>query len=123
MDAQLEGYLDQLPFLTYGRAHGQDYIGIMVVSSKNYTSMYVLNNVDNPTLRKKLIELGEKWWWQSNRNIPINLFMPEQMEAFEFCRQRFMSKDIDILKGPIVSLMKLPTKRIKRCTTILKVAQ
>lgn len=120
MDNTYKQYLERLPFLTYGTAHDEEYIGIIVVRSKNFTSMYVLNLVDEPNMKKKLIQLGEKWWWQSNRNIPISVFLAAELEQFDFCKRTFISKDFDVLAGPQVSISQLPTKRIKRCTKILK---
>lgn len=113
-------YLERLPFLTYGVAHDQEYIGIMIVRSKNFTSMYMLNDIDSVDLKRELLELGEKWWWQSNRNIPISVFLPGPLEKFERFKQTFITKEFEVVSGPTVSLSNLPTKRIKRCTTILK---
>lgn len=120
MDNNYEQYLERLPFLTYGQAHGEEYIGIMIVRSKAFTSMYVLNHVQQADLKKELLEIGEKWWWQSNRNIPISVFLAEPLQKFSFCKRTFVSKDFEVMAGPTVSILKLPTKRIKRCTTILK---
>ncbi len=112
---------EQLPFLSACRVHGIEYIGIIVVSGKNYTSMYTLTTIEDTLLKKQLIEAGTKWWWQSNRNIPIDVFMPEQMKRFENHKLRFITKDYEHLWGPSVLLSRLPTKRIKRCTTVLKI--
>lgn len=112
---------EQFPFLSCCCVHGVEYVGIIVVSGKNYTSMYVLNSITDKDLTKKLIDIGNKWWWQSNRNIPIDIFMPDEMKKFNFCKMRFITKDYNHLWGPAVLLSKLPTKRIKRCTTVLKV--
>lgn len=120
MEKIYEQYLERLPFLTYGRAHGEEYIGIMIVRSKAFTSMYVLNHVEAAELKRELITLGERWWWQSNRNIPISVYLNNELQKFQRCKRTFVTKDFDVIAGPIVSLTKLPTKRIKRCTTILK---
>lgn len=111
---------DQFPFLSTCRVHGVEYIGIIVVSGKNYTSMYTLNSIVDTHLKKQLIDIGNRWWWQSNRNIPIDIFMPEQMKKFEDHKFRFITKDYEHMWGPTVLLSRLPTKRIKRCTTVLK---
>ena len=121
MDNHYQQYIDRLPpYLTYGRAYDEDYVGIIVVRSKNFTTMYVLNDVNEPEMKKELMMLGERWWWQSNRNVPITVFMASDLAKFEFCKRTFLSKDFEVISGPQVSIMNLPTKRIKRCTTILK---
>lgn len=112
---------EQFPFLTCGVSHGVEYVGIIIVSGKNYTSMYSFNHIKDPEMKRDLIDLGNQWWWQSNRNIPINIFIPEKMEDYEFCKVRFATKDFEHIFGPKVQLSQLPTKRIKRCTTALRV--
>ena len=120
MDKTLTDFLDKLPFITYGVSNGVTYIGILNARSKNFTSIYVLDAIPSSELRKRLVELGEIWWWQCNRNLPISVFMPEKMEDFIHYKRTFITKDFTILKGPTVSISNIPTKRIKRCTNVLK---
>ena len=120
MDKDFNSHIDRLPFITVGTFADKDYIGIVQVRSKQFTSMFVLNDITDPEDKKKLLKLGEKWWWQSNRNIPITLFMSEEMEDFKQYLKTFQSKDFTIQAGPVVSISSLPTKRIKRRNTCLK---
>ena len=85
--------------------------------------MFVLDLIDSDDQKRMLLQLGEQWWWQSNRNIPITLYMAEEMDEFLFCRKTFQTKDIEILAGPIVSISNLPTKRIKRRNTSLRLSK
>ncbi|AUS02596.1 hypothetical protein NVP2275O_015 [Vibrio phage 2.275.O._10N.286.54.E11] len=120
MDKDFKGHIERLPFITVGTFADTEYIGIVQVRSKQFTSMFVLNDITDPEDKKKLLKLGEKWWWQSNRNIPITLFMSEEMECFKKYLKTFQSKDFNIQAGPVVSISSLPTKRIKRRNTCLK---
>lgn len=117
---QLNTFLDKLPFVTYGSVHGEYYIGILNARSKSFTSIYVFELIKDPIIRQKLLELGEVWWWQCNRNLPISIFMAERMEEFESYKKTFLTKDFTIIRGPTVSISNIPTKRVKRCTTVLK---
>ena len=109
-----------LPFITIVKFNDQEYIGIMQVSSKQFTSMFVLNDIEDSSDKKGLLKLGEKWWWQSNRNIPITLFMPEELEPYKKYMRTFQTKELEIIEGPVVTINALPSKRIKRRNTSLK---
>ena len=122
MDKDFKSHIEKLPFITIGEFASKEYIGILQVRSKLFTSMFVLNDIADPRQKKKLLKLGEKWWWQSNRNIPITLFLSEEMDEFRDYMRTFTSKDFEVLAGPIVSLSRIPTKRIKRKNTCLKPA-
>ena len=67
-----------------------------------------------PEEKAKLIELGEIWWWESNRMLPINIFLRKEMGAFKHIQRTMNSKDVKVTHGPTVNLNKLTVKRIKR---------
>jgi hypothetical protein len=58
--------------------------------------------------------MGETWWWESNRKIPINIFLKQEMVAFRGYIKTFNSKDVEVVFGPIVNLSEIAEKRVKR---------
>ncbi len=60
------------------------------------------------------LEIGETWWWESNRQYPINIFCKDQIGPFAYAVKTFNSKDTRIILGPVVNLMNLTVKRVKR---------
>jgi hypothetical protein len=64
--------------------------------------------------KQTFLELGETWWWESNRKIPINIFLKENMIIYRPYIKTFNSKDIEIIFGPTVNLGDIAEKRIKR---------
>ena len=60
------------------------------------------------------MELGEAWWWESNRMIPISIFMRKDMERFRHILTTMNSKDVKVTLGPTVNLNNLSVKRVKR---------
>jgi len=60
--------------------------------------------------------LGETWWWESNRKIPINIFLKKDFTYFKPTLVTLTSKDINIVHGPVVRLEDISKKRIKRRT-------
>ena len=76
--------------------------------------MYVYTKIRSDVLKKVFLDLGEIWWWESNRMIPINIFLREEFEPFQYALMTMNSKDVKISTGPCVNLGNLSIKRIKR---------
>lgn len=107
---------EKFPFLTYGKYLDKDYIGIVQNSDNQLISIYVYNNINEDNLKKTFLSLGDEWWWESNRTIPINIFLKSRFDAFKPFLKTFIKKDFEIVFGPIVSLQEIMVKRIKRRT-------
>jgi hypothetical protein len=76
--------------------------------------MYVYTDLRTTEEKEKLIELAEVWWWESNRLIPISIFLRREMELFRYSIMTMNSKDVNVTIGPCVNLNNLALKRIKR---------
>jgi hypothetical protein len=113
--AKLRDDIEQnLPFisvLTYG---DNEYVGIIINQDQYVTSFYDLNSLRTPEERTSLLEIGETWWWESNRQFPISIFCREQIQPFQYAIKTFNSKDTRVMLGPVVNLMNLTLKRVKR---------
>jgi hypothetical protein len=64
--------------------------------------------------KQNFLEMGDEWWWASNRMLPINLILGEKFKVFSYSLRTFNPKDFEVLYGPTVSLSNIITKRIKR---------
>jgi hypothetical protein len=105
---------NQLPFISvinYGEA---EYVGIIINQDQFVTSFYDLECIKTPDEKTAFLELGEIWWWESNRQVPINIFLRKEIEPFRYSIKTFNSKDVRIVLGPVVNLLNLSLKRIKR---------
>ena len=107
------------PYVTVIQYDGVMYYGIIKIKSKQYTTLYCFSEM-NEIQVESLLSLAEDWWWQSNRKIPICIFMQPQMEEYEFSTKRFNTDLVTFVNGPVLSLMDLQTKRIKRRNVALK---
>lgn len=105
---------NKFPFLSVLNYGDEEYIGIIINQDQFVTSFYDLEVVKTSDEKTSLLDLGEVWWWESNRQIPINIFLRKEIEPFKYCIKTFNSKDVRILLGPVVNLMNLTIKRIKR---------
>jgi hypothetical protein len=109
-----ENIQEQLPFISvlhYGEA---EFVGIIINQDQYVTSFYDLAIIKDPEQKTLFLEIGEAWWWESNRQIPINIFLRKEIEPFKYAIKTFNSKDVRIILGPVVNLMNMTLKRVKR---------
>lgn len=113
--AKLRDNIEQkLPFISVLNYGELEYIGIIINQDQYVTSFYDLNAIHTQEEREVFLEIGETWWWESNRQFPINIFCREQIQPFSYAIKTFNSKDARIILGPVVNLMNLTLKRVKR---------
>jgi hypothetical protein len=102
------------PFITVCHYASQDYVGIVQNRDDVVTSIYDYGSIIEIGLKEKFLELGDTWWWESNRLIPINIFLKEEWVIFKPYLRTFNNKSLTILHGPIVSMSDLGKRRSKR---------
>ena len=107
---------EKFPFLTRVRYQNSEYIGIMQNSDTSFVSLYVLNASVTNEMKKEFLLCGEVWWWESNRTIPINLFLRERFRPFKPWLKTFAKKETTVIEGPIVNMMDLINRKLKRRT-------
>ena len=109
-----ENIQEQLPFISvlhYGEA---EFVGIIINQDQFVTSFYDLSTIKTPEERTIFLDIGEAWWWESNRQIPINIFLRTEIAPFKYAIKTFNSKDVRVILGPVVNLMNMTLKRVKR---------
>lgn len=113
MDDNIKRILETYPFMSYGTMLDKEYLGIIQNSDSQLLSMYVYTDIPDEILRKKFIAAGESWWWGSNRQIPIHLFLKQKF-CFRDCLKHFSRKDFNLEAGPIVSLQEIIARRVRK---------
>lgn len=103
-----------LPFISVVAYGGNEYVGIIVNQDSVVTTMYVYTKLKTEQDKKLLLELGEVWWWESNRMIPINIFLRKEILPLHYAMMTMNSKDVKVSVGPCVNLNNLTIKRVKR---------
>ena len=110
----LKDIQENFPFLSVVQYGGNEYIGIVINQDQWVTSMYVYTEIISAEQQREFLDIGEAWWWESNRMIPINIFLKRELEKFRYCIMTMNSKDVNVAVGPTVNLNNLTVKRIKR---------
>jgi hypothetical protein len=105
---------ENFPFITVISHVTKEYVGIMINQDPQITSFYDYEMIKTEDEKKLFLSLGESWWWESNRQIPINIFLNKEIGSFRYSIRNFSTKDVKIILGPIVSLNNILIKRVKR---------
>ena len=121
MDNLLLQLQEKYPFLSVCKYAGEEYVGIIQNNDDTITSIYDFGQLPTTELKELFLELGETWWWESNRSIPINLFLKKEWEPFKPYTRTFTNKTLEILSGPVTSLNKIThTKRKRKSITLIR---
>lgn len=102
------------PFITVCSYAGQDYVGIVQNRDDLVTTIYDYGSIAQQELREQFLLLGDVWWWESNRLVPINMFLKEDWAIFKPYLRTFNNKSLTVLHGPICSMLELSKKKSKR---------
>jgi hypothetical protein len=104
----------QFPYVSVVAYGGNEYVGIIANQDQHVTTMFVYTHLKNDHHKSLLLELGEIWWWESNRMIPINTFLRQEIEPLKYCMMTMNTKDVRIVIGHCVNVNNLMVKRVKR---------
>lgn len=107
-------FQENFPFISCVKSNDKEYVGIVINFDDYVASIYDLSMIVGEVQRQVFLEMGEIWWWESNRKIPINIFLKKEMQIFRPFIKTFNSKDAELIFGPIVNLSEIAEKRIKR---------
>jgi len=108
-----EEIFEKYPFLSLVTYGGAEYVGIVQNQDDTVLSMYDYSKIPD-NLKASFLELGDVWWWESNRMIPINLFLKKDFAQFASILITLNIRDTEVVKGPSVSIAELAKKRSKR---------
>lgn len=109
-----EKLTEKYPFITLCVYANQEYVGVVQNRDDIVTTIYDFGSVIDQSDKMLFLELASTWWWESNRSIPINIFLRKEWDQFRITLRTFANKDLEILHGPICSLMDIARKKSKR---------
>lgn len=109
-----EKLTEKYPFITLCVYANAEYVGIVQNRDDVVTTIYDFGSVQAQEDKVEFLELASTWWWESNRSIPINIFLRRDWDKFRPTLRTFVNKDLEILHGPVCSLMDIARKKSKR---------
>jgi hypothetical protein len=105
---------EKYPFITLCVYANTEYVGIIQNQDSVITTIYDFGNIKDLTSKRRFLELANIWWWESNRSIPINIFLKAEWDPYRSCLRTFINKDLEIVHGPVCSLSEMARKKSKR---------
>lgn len=93
---------------------GVEYIGVIQNRDDTVTTIYDFGALQDSEVKKLYLELAAVWWWESNRSVPINIFLKDEWSQFRDCLKTFSNRDLDIIHGPVCSLNDIVRRKSKR---------
>lgn len=119
MALNLEEVKQTYPFLSVIRVANEEKIGIIQNCDLKIISIYCYDLLDKD-LQNNFLEYGKNWWWESNRKIPVNIFIGKDFDIFKKSLRSYSYKETEVLFGPITKLSDLiVNKKIRRKTVQL----
>ncbi len=105
---------EKYPFITLCVYATTEYVGIVQNQDDIITTIYDFGSIQDLDSKRKFLELANIWWWESNRTIPINIFLKGDWNQFRPYVRTFTNRDLIILHGPVCSLAEMSRRRSKR---------
>jgi|TARA_Y100000310_G_C20569238_1_gene757150 hypothetical protein len=119
MNELFEDIRKKFPFIALINVGSNEYVGIIQNQNAQVTSMYDYSKLKSEDEKESFLKAGETWWNESNRLIPINIFLREEMKQFRHTMQTHNTKEVKVISGHIVNLNNMRTRRVKRRTLTL----
>lgn len=114
INTTMEQLQQDFPFLSGIQYQKNEYVGIIQNHDDKIMSFYDFDALRTVDEKKIFLDLGDTWWWESNRLLPIHIFLSGKMIPFRHCLKTVAMKDVNVTFGPITSLNNLIKKRIKK---------
>jgi hypothetical protein len=105
---------EKYPFITLCVYATTEYVGIIQNQDDAITTIYDFGAIQDIEIKRRFLEMANVWWWESNRTVPINIFLKGEWDVFRPYLRTFTNKDLEILHGPICSLSEMGRKKSKR---------
>jgi hypothetical protein len=109
-----EKLAEKYPFITLCVYATTEYVGIIQNQDDAITTIYDFGAIQDLEIKRQYLELANVWWWESNRSVPINIFLKADWDAFKPYLRTFINKDLEVLHGPVCSLSDMGRKKSKR---------
>jgi hypothetical protein len=108
-----------LSVIIYGNEKSE-LVGIIQNADIITTSFYDINLLKTDEEKRLFLSLGEKWYFESNRLLPINIYLKNEWNQFQPTFKTFITKELTIIYGPVTSLAALSQKKKRKSITVIK---
>jgi len=110
----IERTREQYPFMTFLVSEGNVRMGVVQNASPRIITFYDIEQIESEIDRKLIMELTDRWWWESNQNTPVNIFIGKEFDKFQNVLVGISRKSLLEVVGPCFSLHEMYIKRMKK---------
>jgi hypothetical protein len=101
-------------FMTFLILKDDIIVGVVQNETPKVLMIYQFDLLRTTEEKEQFLQFGDEWWWGSNHAVPINLFIGDRFEAFEYCLRGYPRKPIEDMIGPTFSLADRYLRRVRK---------
>lgn len=101
-------------FLTFVVFKDDLVYGIVQNETPKVLSIYQFDLLRSDDEKDQFLKHGDEWWWGSNRSVPINLFIGDRFEQYDYILRGYPRKPIESMIGPTFSLAERYLRRVRK---------
>lgn len=102
------------PFLTYLEYSDTQIIGIVQNVTTQFVMIFDYGELKTDDERREFLKLGERWWYESNTKVPIDVFLGEKFDQFRPTLRGYSRREAKEIIGPMINLAEMYNRRIKK---------
>jgi hypothetical protein len=111
---QIEETRAKYEFMTFVVFKDDIILGIVQNETPKVLMLYQFDLFHSTAEKEQFLQFGDEWWWGSNHSVPINLFIGDRFEAFEYVLRGYPRKPIEEMIGPTFSLADRYLRRVRK---------
>lgn len=112
-----ETELDRLrryPYLTYLQVGEIAVLGVVQNVGPQTVNVFDFAHLRTDEQRKGFLKLAEEWWFESNTQVPIDVFLGPKFDYLLHCLRIYPRSAVIDVQGPLINLDDQFKRRIRR---------
>lgn len=111
---EIESTRKKYEFMTFVATKDDIIVGIVQNETPKLLMIYQFDLIRTTNEKEQFLRFGDEWWWGSNHSVPINLFIGDRFEHYEYILRGYPRKPIEEMIGPTFSLADRYLRRIRK---------
>ncbi len=111
---EIEDTRTKYEFMTFVVLKDDIVVGVVQNETPKILMIYQFDLLRTLDEKEQFLQFGDEWWWGSNHAVPINLFIGDRFETFEYVLRGYPRKPIEQLIGPTFNLAERYLRRVRK---------
>lgn len=111
---EIEDTRSKYEFMTFVVMKDDIVVGIVQNETPKLLMIYQFDLIKTTDEKEFFLACGDEWWWQSNHSVPINLYIGDPFETFEYILRGYPRKPIEQIIGPTFNLAERYLRRVRK---------